>query len=492
MHVIRKTYPMTKQSNLQQVHLPHSPEVECLVLGGMLSNTAHFNIGIDLLQAEDFFLPKHQTIFIAMQALAKQNSLVDIHLVAEQLKTQKKLEKAGGFAYLAELNAQAAGSILMREYTQTLKKKTILRKMIAEAQRTEAQAFEEPPDVLEVLDATQENFFRIGQGLQTGHLQTLEQILSGKASSKGSFVEQIEKAKDAFELHGHVPQPQGILSHFSKLDQLLLGLQPSNLMILAARPSMGKTALALNIAENICFLENQPVGMFSLEMSAEQLVRRVISFQSGIPAGRISQGAISDDEFHTILSAIARIQDKPFIIDDHSGLRITDLRARARRMKEIFNIQVLVIDYLQLLGGPLSYRAQESRQIEIAEISRMLKNLAKELDIPIICLAQLSRKVEERAGHRPIMSDLRESGSLEQDSDVVMFLFREEYYNVTEENKGKAELIIAKNRHGKTGSIDLYFDGELGGFRDLVTNIPEPPDSTPPSQAEDAWSALKA
>lgn len=480
-----------KHSASQQGHLPHSPEIERLVLGGMLSNTAYFNIGADLLKTEDFYLPQHQIIFAAMQTLTKQNSLIDLHLVVEQLKTQKKLDNAGGVAYLLNLSALAVGSILIREYAQTLQKKTILRKMIAEAQRTENQAFEEPADVLEALDTTQENFFRIGQGLQTGHLQTLGQILAGNNSLKGSLVKQIEKAKDDFQIQGGQPQIQGILSHFTKLDQLLLGLQPSNLMILAARPSMGKTALALNIAENICFLENKPVGMFSLEMSADQLIRRVISFQSEIPAQKISQGAISDDEFHTILSTIDRIREKPFIIDDHSGLRITDLRARARRMKEIFNIQVLIIDYLQLLGGPLSHRAQESRQVEISEISRMLKNLAKELDIPIVCLAQLSRKVEERAGHRPIMSDLRESGSLEQDSDVVMFLFREEYYNITDENKGKAELIIAKNRHGKTGSVELYFDGEIGGFRDLVRNSPGPPEDFSPAQ-EDAWGALKS
>ena len=244
-------------------------------------------------------------------------------------------------------------------------------------------------------------------------------------------------------------------------------MNPSNLMIVAGRPSMGKTALGVNIAEHICFNQNKPVAVFSLEMTAEELLHRMICTQAEVPSEKIKMGALDGAEYQRIVTAVSRMQDHTFIIDDQPGLKITDLRARARRLKEVYDIQFLLVDYLQLLSGSKGHFQTENRQTEISEISRMLKNLARELAIPIMCPSQLSRKVEERAGHRPMMSDLRESGSIEQDADCVMMIYRRDYYNATD-HPGMAEIIIAKNRHGSIGDVKLTFHKELAQFRNYT------------------------
>ena len=244
---------------------------------------------------------------------------------------------------------------------------------------------------------------------------------------------------------------------------MINGLNPSNLIILAARPAMGKTAFAINVAENVAFKSGLPVGIFSLEMSAEQLIHRVVSSQSQVESEKIQTGSLNGMEYQRVVTAVNDIQKYTMVIDDQAGLKITDIRARARRMKETHNIQLLVVDYLQLISGSGNKTSQESRQNEISEISRMMKNLARELNIPVICLSQLSRKVEDRAGHRPMMSDLRESGSIEQDADVVMFLLRREYYDPLDK-PGMAELIIGKNRHGSVGSVNLTYRKEIVQF----------------------------
>lgn len=249
---------------------------------------------------------------------------------------------------------------------------------------------------------------------------------------------------------------------------MINGLGASNMIILAARPAMGKTALALNIAENAAFKSGIPVGIFSLEMTAEQLLHRMICSQSEIESDKIKTGAVTGAEYQRIVSSVNSMMKSTLVIDDQPGLKITDLRARARRMKESYDIQLLIVDYLQLLSGSGLSRSAENRQNEISEISRMMKTLARELNIPIICLSQLSRKVEERQGHRPMMSDLRESGSIEQDSDVVMFLLRREYYDPYDK-PGLAELIVAKNRHGGIGSVMLAYRKELAQFANYAS-----------------------
>ena len=271
------------------------------------------------------------------------------------------------------------------------------------------------------------------------------------------FLKELEERQEKYLRDG--PEKAGITgipSHYIDLDKMLNGLNNSNLMILAARPAMGKTLLALNIAENVCFKNKIPVGIFSLEMSAEQLVHRIICSKSGIESEKIKTGHLSGAEFQVIVNCVHELQKTVMIIDDQAGLKITDMRARARRMKESYGIGLLIVDYLQLISGSGTKGMNDNRQSEIAEISRMLKNLARELNIPIICCSQLSRKVEEREGKRPMMSDLRESGSIEQDADIVMFIYRAEYYD-PHNKPGEAEVIVAKNRHGAVGNVKLTF-----------------------------------
>ena len=372
---------------------------------------------------------------------------------------------SGGLAYLTTLAQYAGTSAFIEEYVNLIHSKSLLRKMINAAQIIEKTALEEPQDVNVALDDAQQLFFQISQSANSSAGILISDIFSGlKAESKVPFLKELQERQERYAQKG--PEDAGITgvpSHFVDLDKMINGLNNSNLMILAARPAMGKTALAINIAENVCFKSKVPVGIFSLEMSAEQLVHRLVCSQAEVESEKIKTGAINGAEYQRIVGCVSEIQKHPMIIDDQPGLKITDLRARARRMKESYGIGFLVIDYLQLLSGSGSNRTSENRQNEISEISRMLKNLARELNIPILCLSQLSRKVEERQGHRPMMSDLRESGSIEQDSDIVMFLLRREYYDPNDK-PGMAELIVAKNRHGGVGNINLTFRKEFAQF----------------------------
>lgn len=444
---------------------PHSKQSEMMVLGCMLTSINGLNIAADALDDSDFYFTEHKTIFQILKTAYKKDKPADIHLVGEELKRQDKLSSIGGIAYLTTLAQFAGTSAFIEEYVELIKSKAVLRKMIHASQVVEKNALEEPEDVNVALDEAQQLFFKISQAInsQTGVL--IGDIFSGVKSESGQpYLKELQERQEKFALKG--PEETGISgtpSHFVDLDKMINGLNNSNLMILAARPAMGKTSLALNIAENICFKSHIPVGIFSLEMSAEQLVHRIICSQAEVESDKIKTGALNGSEFQRIVSAVNGIQKDLMIIDDQAGLKITDLRARARRMKESYGIGLLVIDYLQLISGSGSNKGAESRQNEISEISRMLKNLARELNIPILCLSQLSRKVEERQGHRPMMSDLRESGSIEQDSDIVMFLLRREYYDQNDK-PGMAELIVAKNRHGGVGSVQLTFRKEFAQF----------------------------
>lgn len=444
---------------------PHSKESEMMVLGCMLTSINGLNIAADSLNDSDFYFTEHKIIFQVLKTAYRRDKPADIHLVAEELKRQDKLTSVGGLAYLTTLAQYAGTSAFIEEYVELVHSKALLRKMIHAAQLIEKTALEEPLDVNTALDDAQQLFFQISQtaNATTGFLIT--DIFSGLRSESGlPYLKELQERQERYAQKG--PEDvriTGIPSHFVDLDKMINGLNKSNLMILAARPAMGKTSLALNIAENVCLKSCVPVGIFSLEMSAEQLVHRIICSQAEVESDKIKTGALDGIEYQRIVSTVSEMQKHVLIIDDQAGLKITDLRARARRMKESYGIGLLVIDYLQLISGSGSNRTMESRQNEISEISRMLKNLARELNIPILCLSQLSRKVEDRQGHRPMMSDLRESGSIEQDSDIVMFLLRREYYDPMDK-PGMAELIVAKNRHGGVGSINLTFRKEYAQF----------------------------
>lgn len=444
---------------------PNSKESEMMVLGCMLTNINALNVGADSLHDLDFYYTEHQVIFSALKAAYRADKPADIHLIGEELKRQNKLDAVGGISYLTTLAQYAGTSAFIEEYVQLVREKSILRQMVSTAQGIERVALEEPADVLTALDQAQSQFFQISQENQRNGGIVLKDLITGlKAESKMPYLKELQERQQKYQEKGpDEPSITGIPTHFLDLDKMLNGFNNSNLMILAARPAMGKTALAVCLAENICFRNHIPVGIFSLEMGATQILHRIISSQSEVESEKIQTGALSGSEYQRIVAAVNMMQKHVMVVDDQPGLKITDIRARARRMKEAHNVGFIVIDYLQLISGSGASRGPENRQTEISEISRMLKNLARELNIPILCAAQLSRKVEERQGHRPMLSDLRESGSIEQDADVVMMLFRRDYYDKYDK-PGMAEVIVAKNRHGPVGDVQLAFRKEIGQF----------------------------
>lgn len=399
---------------------PHSRDAEMMVIGSTLTNINAVNSVLDKLNEEDFYFLEHKLIFQVLKLAYKQDRPIDVRLAAEELKRQNKLDVVGGINYLTTLAQFAGTSAYVEEYSEIVKNKATLRKMIQTAQLIEKKSIEEPADFREVLNEAQNLFFKISQTSCSGDGVLLSHMLEGISTiSKKPFLTEIQEKQEAFRLSGdknNYISLTGLPTHFIDVDRLLNGFMPSNLMILAARPAMGKTALALNIAENICFKQGVPVGIFSLEMSAEQLLHRLVCSQSEVESQKIQLGNLTGHDFQKIVAAVEEMKKHKLFIDDQPGIKISDLKARARRMKESHGIKFLIIDYLQLLSGSGSFRSQESRQNEISEISRDLKTLARELHIPILCLSQLSRKVEDRATHRPMMSDLRESGCLSGDS----------------------------------------------------------------------------
>jgi replicative DNA helicase len=399
---------------------PHSKESEMIVLGSMLTNINSLNIGADGLDENDFYFTEHKIIFQTLKTFYCNDKPADVHLIGEELKRQEKLKAIGGVGYLTTLAQYAGTSAFIEQYIELVRDKSILRRMINASQDVERKALNNPEDVHLLLDEAQAKFFTISQSANTSAGVLIKDLLSGtKAASQLPYLKELQEKQEQFQKKG--PDELGITgipTHFVDLDKMINGLGNSNLMILAARPAMGKTALALNIAENVAFKNSMPVGIFSLEMTAEQLLHRMICSQSEVESDKIRTGALNGGEYQRIVAAVGSMMKGIVVIDDQPGLKITDLRARARRMKESHNIQLLIVDYLQLISGSGLSRNGENRQNEISEISRMMKTLARELCLPIICLSQLSRKVEERQGHRPMMSDLRESGCLTGDAQI--------------------------------------------------------------------------
>lgn len=444
---------------------PYSKESEMMVLGCMINSVNGLNSGSAVLQDTDFYFPEHQHIFRVLKAKYLDDKPIDLHLLSEELIRLKLLDAVGGIAYLTTLSQYVGTSAYIEHYSEAVRGKSLLRQMITAAKKIEKSALSEPDDVDAVLDEAQQLLYKISQKINVANAIDIRDILSGvKASTELPYLTELQNRQITYKEKGDTDETiTGVPTHFIDLDKMINGFGKSNLIILAARPAMGKTALALNIAENVCFKGNSPIAIFSLEMTAEQLLHRMICSQSEIESNKIIKGSLNSTEFQKIVVTTKRMENHVMIIDDQPGLKITDLRARARRLKETHNIELLVIDYLQLLSGSKSSFVHENRQTEISEISRMLKNLAREINIPILCLSQLSRKVEERTSHKPMMSDLRESGSLEQDADLVMFLFRRDYYE-EKDKPGMAELIVAKNRHGNIGTVHLSFRKEIAQF----------------------------
>lgn len=437
---------------------PQVIEMEKFVLGAMLlKEGAVIPTVASILKAEDFYRPEHRVIFSAILRLYAKKIIPNLLSLMEELRMSKDLEKMGenSIEYVLTITEIAHTTAFAEHYANIIKEKSILRNLIRAGEEIIQEATEAQSPLNDILDSAERKIFTITSKHETSEFEAITPIL------QRSF-DKIRRALD---------DPQGITgvsTKFQDFDKLTSGLQKSDLILLAARPSMGKTALALNIAMNAA-LENNIVAIFSLEMSKEQLGHRLLSSYSGINSQKLSTGSFDTNEFSELVDTLNYLTNAKLFIDDTAGISILELRSKARKIKTEHGLDFIVIDYLQLMQGTPRKGADFNRQQEISEISRNLKALARELKVPILALSQLSRSVELRADKRPLLSDLRESGSLEQDADIVMFLYREEYYDKESENSNMAELVIAKNRNGPTSTVNLQFNKECMRFGSLGT-----------------------
>lgn len=434
--------------NLLEKVPPQSRDAEVHVLGSMLLEEAALVRALELLTADQFYDENHRRIFSAMQSLFEKNHPVDLVTVSEELKKASQLEEIGGVSFLTQLTGIVATAAHVDHFARIVKEKAILRSLIHRSTQIVQHCFEPAGDVTLLLDQAERMIFDISQHRIEGKFFPLKDIIHDS-------METIDK------LYQKKENVTGLASGFHDFDSKTSGFQPSDLVIVAGRPSMGKSAWVSSICEHIGITLRKPIAFFSLEMSKEQLVQRMLCSYGRVDAQKVRTGYLSHQDWPKLTSAAGKLSDSPIFIDDTPGQTVLEVRAKARRMKMQFDIQLVVVDYLQLMQGT---GGSENRQQEISEISRSLKALARELKVPVIAVSQLSRAVESRTGNRPQLSDLRESGAIEQDADVVIFLFREEYYNPTEENRNKAEAIIAKQRNGPTGSIEMVFLKEWTRF----------------------------
>ncbi len=425
---------------------PQNIEAEEAVIGSMLIEQNAVITALEILKPEDFYKENHRIIFNQIAEMADKLEAVDLVTLAENLKSAGQLEKIGGAAELARLANFVPTAANVEYYAKIVAEKAVLRRLIAVSTEIAASAYDSQYEVDEILDKAEETIFQISQGRTTQGYVHLKDIL----------VETMEKLE---YLASHKGNVVGLSSGFSDLDSITSGFQPSDLIILAARPSVGKTSLGLNIARNISIREDCAVAVFSLEMSREQVAQRLLCSESAINSQKLRNGFLSDDEWRRLSIGLGRLGEAKIFIDDTPGISVMELRAKSRRIKAEHGLGLVVVDYLQLMRT----RKQENRQQEISEISRSLKGLARELDVPIIAMSQLSRAVEQRQDRRPMLSDLRESGAIEQDADVVIFLYTEPEL----EQNNLIELIVAKQRNGPTGNAKLFFSREICRFGDL-------------------------
>jgi replicative DNA helicase len=433
--------------------LPHSAEAERAILGAVILDNAVVNQAIELLRPEDFYTRAHQFVFRAMIGLSERGSEINPILLGEELRREGVLEQTGGIAFISELTYGLPHFANVAAYAKVVKDKSLMRQLVKVANKITSEALEEEDEAQVVLDHAEQMIFALAD----------ERTRQGFSHVKPVADQILEKVQ---EMAGRPVMLTGLTTGFNDLDQKTSGLQPSDLIIIAARPSMGKTAFCLNIAQNAAIKAGAVVGVFSLEMSKESLVMRMLCSEARVDAHRFRSGYLSRDEWARLAGSLGSLSDAKIFVDDTPGISVLEMRAKARRLAaEQRRLDLIIVDYLQLMSG--SNRRVESRQQEVSQISRELKGLAKELNVPLIALSQLSRAAETRTDHRPQLSDLRESGAIEQDADVVGFIYREEYYNQTEENANKAEIIIAKQRNGPTGTVELAFIKEFTRFEDM-------------------------
>ena len=447
------------EETLQDRIPPHSIEAEQSVLGSIFLDPETVVNVLEYLETSDFYRKNHQIIFDAILQLNNRNEAIDVVTIANELDTKNQLENAGGMEYLAELAVAVPTSANVEYYAKIVEEKSILRNLIRSATEIVRKGYEEGDELAVMLDSAEQNILQVSERRNRSGFIRISDVASASLQNIESLAQQSDDVT-------------GVPTGYIALDKMTAGLQKEELIILAARPAVGKTAFALNIAQNVATKADQVVAIFSLEMGAESLVNRMLCAEGNIDAGHLRTGQLSEDEWSNLIMAMGTLGQSKIFIDDTPGIRIAEIRAKSRRLlQEQGKLGLIVIDYLQLIEG----NNRESRQQEVSDISRQLKKLAKELKVPVIALSQLSRGVEQRQDKRPVLSDIRESGSIEQDADIVAFLYRDDYYEREggeeperdEQENNVVEVIIEKNRSGARGTVKLLFKKEFNKFSSM-------------------------
>ncbi|MBK5241152.1 replicative DNA helicase [Clostridium sp.] len=430
--------------------LPYNLEAEQSIIGSMLIDKTAISRVVEVLITEDFYRDSHKVIFNAIFELYQKDTPIDMITLLEHLRSSEKLEASGGITYISEISNSVPSTANLSSYIKIVDDKSILRKLIRASTEIMENCYNKQDNVEAVMDLAEQKVFNIAERKNSSELEPMNTVL------ERGFLE-IER------IFNNKGETTGISSGFPELDDKTAGFQKGDMILIAARPSMGKTTFALNLAEYAALRGGKSVAIFSLEMSKEQLSYKLLCSEANVDMSKLRHGALEDRDWENIAKASGPLAAAKIFIDDTAGTSVMDMRSKCRKLKMEHGIDMIVIDYLQLMSGSNT----ESRQQEVSEISRSIKALAKEMECPVIALSQLSRAPEQRADHRPMLSDLRESGSIEQDADVVMFLYRDEYYDAETEDKNIAELIIAKQRNGPIGTVKLAWIGQFSKFAKL-------------------------
>lgn len=440
---------------------PQNVEAEASLLGAILIDSDAIVKIADNISSNDFFDPRHKHIYEAISQLYERREAIDVLTLADQLKNSGVLDVIGGASYLTELTNFVPTAAHVEQYAEIVAQKALRRRLITASQKMVELGFDEGKNLKELIEESEANLFEVSQQHVKQSIVSIETILS-------------ESFERLDELHKDKAKIRGIPTGYRDMDDMLAGLQRSDLFILAARPSMGKTAFVLNLAHNVSVKAKESVLVFSLEMSKEQLVDRLLSMESGVDAWALRTGNLTDSDFEKLSHAMGTLSEAPMYIDDTPGITVADLRTKARREAHQRPLGLIIVDYLQLMSGGSKYGGDANRVNEVSEISRGLKGIARELNVPLIALSQLSRSVESRSPQIPQLSDLRESGSIEQDADVVAFLYREDYYNPETDRKNIMDVFIRKHRNGPVGGVELYFDRDKQAIRSIDNRRSEP------------------
>ena len=433
--------------------MPHSIEAEQSVIGAMLMDADAIEVASEMLSEGDFYARQYGVLFAAITEMYRKGMAVDPVTLQTRLREKNLPPEVYSSGMIIELIDRVPTSANIKTYAEIVAQKSLLRRMIRANEEIAGSCYEQKDDIEDIMNQAEKKVFEISQKRGGSDFVPIRQIV----------LNAMEKIEAASHIKGNVT---GLSTGFTDLDSRTAGFQPSDLILIAARPSMGKTALVLNIAQHLVMRENRCVAIFSLEMSKEQLTNRLFAMESHVEAQKIRTGDLTEQEWGDLIESAGNIGESRLIIDDTPAITVQEMRSKCRKYKMEFGLEMIIIDYLQLMSG--SARSGESRQQEISEISRSLKALARELNVPVVSLSQLSRAVESRSDHRPMLSDLRESGAIEQDADVVMFIYRDDYYNQDSEKKGIAEIIIAKQRNGPIGTVELSWQPSLTKFANLA------------------------